>query len=489
MATKSFVFVVRPNIKKIRILFSLLVAVTTLSVAFAQNASNSAAVGNVSSASSAAGATSATKNAASASTSKSTSHKFTQYLSWQEDKNVYEYKVEIRPVDGGGTISTGGTISGGEAISGTSGDGSLILTTSESSVKFSLPGGKYKYKIYAYDFLGRVASESSWNEFEIIKAIQPSVKASKPSYSLPKKKKKEITLDVNVEGVTEKTKIILHNTKTNEEIEGKLNVKGSGKNLTADSAVFDGSIGEGEWVLKVENPSGLVDVSAPFELAVEEVPEPKEEPAKTPEEPSPVEVAKAESKKAGIDLQFMLGAAMYYNTDSSLLFGEAQSNTDQNRVFPVPYATISLLPFKNRTHTWKLGFSVTAESQHFMEKTKHEDAYVQSEVTMDLLMANLLFHTKIIRDRLYIALSLGMGLGMVNKDVELDMSFDPSHVGEAYKYKNDFGFVTMNGGTSLFWIPVKHIAVEGGANFVYSTSSDSKELKMINPFVGMGLRF
>jgi hypothetical protein len=82
-----------------------------------------------------------------------------------------------------------------------------------------------------------------------------------------------------------------------------------------------------------------------------------------------------------------------------------------------------------------------------------------------------------------------MGLGMVTKESEIDMSFDSSHVGEVKNISSNYEFITLNGGLSLFWIPVKHIAIEGGANFIHSSTEENKELKMINPFVGTGLRF
>ena len=149
---------------------------------------------------------------------------FKQKLSWQEDKNVYEYKVEIQSV-----------------ISGTSSENStlsepLTLTTSSSSISFSLPVGKYKYKIYAYDFLGRQASESDWQTFEILKAVQPQIKVSsqklKTDSNAKKSEKanKDFVLEADVKGVTANSKVTLKNSQTGKVIEGKINLQSdSGK--------------------------------------------------------------------------------------------------------------------------------------------------------------------------------------------------------------------------------------------------------------------
>nr|MCR4626365.1 hypothetical protein [Treponema sp.] len=258
MATKCFVFTAKPTVKKIRILLSFLLVLFATGAAFAQPSNLGAPF------------------------SQDITHQFKQRISWQEDKNAYEYKVEIQSVE---TQME-----------------PLIITTTESSVSFNLPGGKYRYKIYAYDFLGRSASETPWQDLEIIKAVKPQVKLAQSQYKLPKKKAKETVLSINAQGVTKDSKVILKNTKTEQEIAGKLEVKGNGKTLTADSAVFEGSIEQGEWVLQIVNPSGLSDVSAPFEIAeAEEVPEePKQEMSK---EDEVLEVAEAEPelKKNGID--------------------------------------------------------------------------------------------------------------------------------------------------------------------------------------------
>ncbi len=464
MATKCFVFTAKPTVKKIRILLSFLFVLSAGAASFAQSSNpvTKPATSNMQS---------VNPGAPSSQGAQDITHQFKQRISWQEDKNAYEYKVEIQSVE---TQME-----------------PLIITTTESSVSFNLPGGKYRYKIYAYDFLGRSASETPWQDLEIIKAVKPQVKLAQSQYKLPKKKAKETVLSINAQGVTKDSKVILKNTKTEQEIAGKLEVKGNGKTLTADSAVFEGSIEQGEWVLQIVNPSGLSDISMPFEVAaaVEEAPkEEKPEPEKPLEVAEAVEAQGAIPKDNGIDLQFMLGAALYDITKAGVLLGESQNEKIKETVV-VPYATISYLPFKSKSRFWKLGMSVTVETQRFMEKTKSDRDNLKQELTVDLIMANLVLHNRIIKDRLYLALSAGMGLGMVTKESEIDMSFDSSHVSELKHVSSNYEFITLNGGLSLFWIPVKHIAIEGGANFIHSSPDENKELKMINPFVGMGLRF
>lgn len=420
---------------------------------------------------------------------------FKQQLSWQEDKNVYEYKVEIQSV-----------------ISGTSSENStlsepLTLTTSSSSISFSLPVGKYKYKIYAYDFLGRQASESDWQTFEILKAVQPQIKVSSQKLKADSnarksgKANKNFVLEADVKGVTANSKVTLKNSQTGKVIEGKINLQsGSGKtdNVgTANNITFPKidelgeEINQGEWILQITNPSGLTDTSEPFELAFE-APEPEKTEKLEEKKPESVELAKTEEpvKKNddyyGADFHIIFGATALYNTTEDLLFGQSNADSsDGHKSKFFPYAKISYLPFKTKTHSWKLGFSFTAESQNLTGNfTKHEE-YKKSEVSLNLFMADVVLHRKLIKDKLYLALTGGMGLALAKKEIEVDLT---NFGGNSYNSSEDFGFYIYNGGASLFWIAKKGLAIESGGNYIYSTTNKGDFIS-INPFVGLGLRF
>ena len=72
---------------------------------------------------------------------------FKQTLQWSADPNVLEYKVEIQD-------STGKIINS--------------VTTENNSISLSLKEGTYKYKITAYDLLGREAVSTNWISFEVV---------------------------------------------------------------------------------------------------------------------------------------------------------------------------------------------------------------------------------------------------------------------------------------------------------------------------------
>ena len=163
------------------------------------------------------------------------STKFKQKLSWVEDKNAFDYKVEIRGVET---------------------SYKSLLESDTSFVEVSLPAGKYRYRVYAFDFLGRQASVSDWRDFTVLKAVQPQV-VNKEKTVVPVKDDKKVSIPVDVKSIEEDSKVELVNKETNQVVEGKLDVKVDDKNqLVASEAVFP-MVEEGNWVVKVTNPSGL----------------------------------------------------------------------------------------------------------------------------------------------------------------------------------------------------------------------------------------
>ncbi len=163
------------------------------------------------------------------------STKFKQKLSWVEDKNAFDYKVEIRGVET---------------------SYKSLLESDTSFVEVSLPAGKYRYRVYAFDFLGRQASVSDWRDFTVLKAVQPQV-VNKEKTVVPVKDDNKVSIPVDVKSIEEDSKVELVNKETNQVVEGKLDVKVDDKNqLVASEAVFP-MVEEGNWVVKVTNPSGL----------------------------------------------------------------------------------------------------------------------------------------------------------------------------------------------------------------------------------------
>ena len=172
----------------------------------------------------------------------------TQTLRWSADPNVLEYRIEIQDISGN-IIQT--------------------VTTENNSLEISLPNGKYKYKITAYDLLGRESVNSGWNQLEVLKASQPAISMEQTLESL-EEDGKTLELDVEIKDVTTGSKVKLVNPETGETIAGNLLIDSAidadaSEVLHASKSIFE-NVPEGKWQLVVTNPSGLFSESEPFEV-------------------------------------------------------------------------------------------------------------------------------------------------------------------------------------------------------------------------------
>ncbi len=178
-----------------------------------------------------------------------------QTLKWNSDPNVLEYKVEVK--DKSGTIIKS-------------------FITEESSINLTLEEGSYKYKITAYDFLGRESVSTDWVSFEVVIAKQPEIVHKKNLESL-EEDGKSLSLDVSVEDIGSEAVAELVNVKNNKRIPGELVLAPKASTAAASTAaelsasethsatkvLFD-DVPEGDWKLVIKNPSGLSSESESF---------------------------------------------------------------------------------------------------------------------------------------------------------------------------------------------------------------------------------
>lgn len=174
----------------------------------------------------------------------------TQILQWNADPNVLEYKVEIQN-------SRGQTIQS--------------FVTDQNMVELSLEQGAYKYKITAYDLLGRESVSTRWIDFEVLIANQPAIVHKQTRESLLEDGK-TLELNVSVDDVTADTVAELVNAETGKKIKGSLVLISPAEGGIAGSETFKAdkvrftNVPEGKWMLVITNPSGLSTKSEVFEV-------------------------------------------------------------------------------------------------------------------------------------------------------------------------------------------------------------------------------
>lgn len=166
---------------------------------------------------------------------------FEQKIEWKSNANALEYKVEIE------NLTTGKI---------------QFIKTEKTSENLSLTHGKYRYRVYAYDFLGKQASLSPWTEFEIYKASKPKINSIEKKVQI-KAEDNTISLNVNINDVNQNSKFEL----VSDSLTGKISPEDKIKMPVSDSETQGvthldfKNVPPGKWRLKITNASGLSSLS------------------------------------------------------------------------------------------------------------------------------------------------------------------------------------------------------------------------------------
>ena len=391
------------------------------------------------------------------------STKFKQKLSWVEDKNAFDYKVEIRGVET---------------------SYKSLLESDTSFVEVSLPAGKYRYRVYAFDFLGRQASVSDWRDFTVLKAVQPQV-VNKEKTVVPVKDDNKVSIPVDVKSIEEDSKVELVNKETNQVVEGKLDVKVDDKNqLVASEAVFP-MVEEGNWVVKVTNPSGLFTESEEIKVETNVARQQLEAERKAEEEQQAAEekLTKAEVKKnkTAADFSMLVGGGALINIyDGSLLKYNNQTlwkkETDSS-VLPEVNVRMAYLPVK--FDGWKAGVELAAQTSILY----FDNEYIQSYLPFTVVELNCEIQRKLGTDKFLLALKLGGSASIINEIAKYKQDT------EEERQASEAAFVNWGAqaGLSFVFIPVKNFEIELGCAFNHVFIPEMPTGN-INTYLVMGVR-
>ena len=432
---------------------------------------------------------------------------FSQRLEWKADKNVFEYKVDVQPASG--AVKT--------------------FTTEKNFVELSLPAGKYRYRIHAYDFLGREARVSDWMDFEILKASTPEIKLPQKSLDLGKDSK-TLEMPVTISDVTGASSVELVNEENGKVIKGTLldvDNTAIGSEISQASRAQFKNVPEGSWKLRVTNPSGLASESSAFtvvdrsrlmqaaakeaeKVAKEEekqrqaqekerlAREKKAEEERLAQEKKAEKERLAEEKKAEEEQKSAekarkkaenLAKRIYNDTKyvtvsggagaAGILSGGLADYSDNRFVLPAFTARIDALPIhwgeKN-----KLGFELSAQYETF----KMSDNYYNTELMLiggdlSLVYRRNFSPTK----RWFWQMKAGGGVSFVHKTV----SYTEDGEKRSEDGDNLFFYPNISGGLSLGYIPVSFLSIEAGLDLSLIMIPDMTST-LVMPYLCLGFR-
>ena len=428
---------------------------------------------------------------------------FPQKLEWKSNANALEYKVEVQ------NVATGKM---------------QVLTTEKTSTEISLTPGQYRYRISAYDFLGKEAGVSSWTNFEVFKANKPKISEVEKSVSVQKETGR-VEIDVNISDINRDTKFEL----VSESLEGvipneeKLRMKSSSSETEKITHLDFKNVPPGKWRLRVTNASGLSSVSELIEIEgekkfteeeVEKIKknaedavrsemqaqvdeyiknaeaeqkarlekeladslknqEKEEEALEIQKEPDEPEKPKKQKKPYKLkNVIFEGGLAFSMN-----LLGDTIKDHYEKKNVPALNARIKFLPVK----IWYEQFG--GEIGFLRQQFKKDNEYLTAKLESNILDAKILWHHKAI-ENVFVSGKLGGGVCMITKSIDYSAS-EPNRLPPD---KKNYFYPAAVAGASVFFTPWKFAVAEIGADFTYVLAGSSP-IGFISPYACIGFRF
>lgn len=422
---------------------------------------------------------------------------FPQKLEWKSNANALEYKVEVQ------NIATGRT---------------QVLTTDKTSTEISLMPGKYRYRISAYDFLGKEASVSSWTNFEVFKANKPKIKDVEPSVKV-QEETGSVGIDVNISDINKDTKFEL----VNESLEGAISIEekslmGTSSSETEKITHLDfKNVPPGKWRLRVTNASGLSSLSEVIEIegekkySEEEVEKIKKEAedavrsemqaqveeykknaeaeklaaekAKTEEEVAeqqedeektevPVKPKKPSKPYKWKNVIFEGGLAYSMN-----ILGDTIKDYYEKKNVIALNARVKFLPVKIRNE------QIGAEIGFLRQEFKKDNSYLTAKLESNIIDAKIVCQHRVM-ENVFVAGKLGGGVDMVTKSID----YSASAPNRLPPDKKNYFYPAAVAGASVFFTPWKFVVAEIGADFTYVLAGSSP-LGFVSPYACIGFRF
>lgn len=422
---------------------------------------------------------------------------FPQKLEWKSNANALEYKVEVQ------NIATGKT---------------QVLTTDKTSTEISLMPGKYRYRISAYDFLGKEASVSSWTNFEVFKANKPKIKDVEPSVKV-QEETGSIGIDVNISDINKDTKFEL----VNESLEGAISIEekslmGTSSSETEKITHLDfKNVPPGKWRLRVTNASGLSSLSEVIEIegekkySEEEVEKIKKEAedavrsemqAQVEEYKKNAEAEKLAAEKAKAEEEvaeqqedeekpevpvkpkkpskpykwknviFEGGLAYSMN-----ILGDTIKDYYEEKNVIALNARVKFLPVKIRNE------QIGAEIGFLRQEFKKDNSYLTAKLESNIIDAKIVCQHRVM-ENVFVAGKVGGGVDMVTKSID----YSASAPNRLPPDKKNYFYPAAVAGASVFFTPWKFVVAEIGADFTYVLAGSSP-LGFVSPYACIGFRF
>ena len=422
-------------------------------------------------------------------------NRFTQKIEWKADKNAFEYRLELKDNES---------------------NKSTFYTTEKTYIELHLKTGKYSYRIFVYDFLGREAAVSKWKTFEILKASQPKIKTS-VTEPIVIDDTGEIELDVDIDGIAADSIVEL----VSDSIKGNLVISSastSASEIGKASKVRFKDVRAGKWRLKVTNPSGLSSESdVTIEIQEKPVLSNKEQPVSIEEQPVAIEeqsvaVPKEDEKtekeiedsiiEEGIEAEkqpvtltkqpVAEKAEPYKSKDINIMVGYSLplclvNTLDKKDIFSsskfsfIP-PDIKLSFFPAKTEKNRFGAELSFASSCFEWQGKSD--FYSLEQDTSFYQGSFVFQRNIFSTKTFLSLKAGLGLMTIAKKAHYTVNLEGREEAESKTYL----YPDIQLGASVFAIPMKFVIAEAGCSFSNTLINKKKCVLFFSPYISLGFR-
>ena len=356
-------------------------------------------------------------------TKASDSQKYIQRIEWEGDENAWQYGIEI--------ISEDASVE------------PLTLTTEATFVTFTLPPGNYKYRISVYDLFGHIAVQSKWCVFTITKAVQPIIGDMEENITVKKTNKVEIP--VQLENVSDASKIVMINSETNEEVVAEFEVetdKDTGINIV-DKLIVP-KLPEGNWTVKVTNPGGKSIVSDNININLK----------------------KKDYDFKNVNFQLQGGYPFLFGNSDVLSFLDNLVKFNLGGRF-------SIAPINFGRNYF--GFDVSYNFDDII----YQNQLLTIAVAMHTVQFSVLYQFELWEEHLYFDTRLGMGFTF------MDLFSSGGHGDD---FEKGYIYPAVNGSLAFMYRPVRYMNIELGAQAIALLAPDNVYV-IATPIILVGVSF
>ena len=353
---------------------------------------------------------------------------FIQKLSWNKISDIKNYRITIERMTDAGWVQI------------------LEKDLLENKIEVSLDAGQYRFQVSVINLFDQLEKSSDWQNFEVLKALQPGIDNLQTDSMYLSSKKADGTFTLNGKNLNENTIF----TMEKKDCEPPKILYGKVLSLASDGSAaqvqFDISqIDEGKYEIYAQNPGGLSVISKTIHI---------------------------KDKK---EQTWRVMASAGYAPSMNVLGGPLKKYSKKT-FYPIGVTTrVTYIFFKT-----KLGdLGVNAGCNYSLIKASTNDYTLSGNYFTAL---GGLTWQKFLAKKICLDVHGGAGLASL-----FGTNFTNKYTGQTSPSLNAMG-LAFGGGLAIQYHFIKHLYIEANCDFTYAMFKDMT-LGMLNPSISVGGRF